>query len=60
MDEFIAKCVRMADIFAKINDRVVLWKLLTDEEYQLFCEMYNVYSAFKYSQNEAKEIKENV
>lgn len=60
MDEFIAKCVKMADIFAKLNYRCHLRKILTEDEFDLFIEMYNVYSAFQNSQTKEKEKKENV
>lgn len=60
MDNLIAKCVKMAGIFAKINDRCMLRKILTDDEYLLFIDMYNVFSAFENSQTKVKEKKENV
>ena len=50
MDEFIAKCVKMADVFARINDTMQLRKILTEDEYDLFIDMYRVYSAFQNSQ----------
>ncbi len=31
MDEFISKCVKMADIFAKINDKAKIRKILTED-----------------------------
>ncbi len=54
MDEFISKCVKMADIFAKINDKAKIRKILTEDEYDLFIEMFNVYSAFQNSQKTKK------
>lgn len=57
MDEFISKCVRMSKIFAKINDTMQLRKILTADEYELFLDMYRVYTAFVLSE-EKKEIKE--
>lgn len=50
MNEFIIKCVKMADIFAKLNDTMQVRKLLTEDEYDLFLEMYQVFSAFQNSQ----------
>lgn len=57
MDEFISKCVRMSKIFEKINDTMQLRKILTDDEYDLFIDMYRVYTAFVLSE-EKKEKKE--
>lgn len=47
MDEFIVKCVKMADIFAKLNDTMQVRKILTADEYALFLEMYRIFSAFQ-------------
>ncbi len=61
MDEFIAKCVKMADIFAKLNDTMQVRKILTADEYDLFLEMYQVFSAFLNSQKpKEKGEKQNV
>lgn len=60
MDEFISKCVKMADLFAKLNDKYALRKILTEDEYYLFIEMFNVYSAFKDSQYQRKGELTNV
>ncbi len=59
MDEFISKCVKMADIFAKINDKAKIRKILTEDEYDLFIEMFNVYSAFQNSQKPKSKGEKN-
>lgn len=62
MDYFIARCVRYTEILMKIHDKCKLRKILDDDEYSDFMELFSLFYALYDSQIEKmkkSEVRKN-